>query len=76
MSLSNSNDWMSERADPDPPSTDQVRAAGYDPWYNLDERLFHVVLGKRDTTLPNTVFTVVIPVLNSKVTMTLRWTFS
>ena len=69
MSLANPNDRVSERADLDLPATDQVRAAGYDPWYNLNERLFHIVLGESDTALPDTVFTVVIPVLKSKVSI-------
>ena len=60
---------MSERADLDLPPADQVRAAGYDSWYDLDERLFDVVLGKCDTTLPDTMFTVIVPVLNSKVSV-------
>ena len=60
---------MSERADLDLPATNQVRAAGYDPWYDLDKRLFHVILGKRNTALPDTVFTVIVPVLNSKVSV-------
>jgi len=67
VSLANSNAGVSERADLDLPATDQVRAAGYDPWYDLDERLLHVIFGKRDTPLPDTMFTVVIPVLYARI---------
>ena len=68
---------MSERTDLDLPAADQVRAGGYDPWYDRDERLFHVILGKHnmappDTVLtapPDTVLTAIVPVLNSKVSI-------
>ena len=60
---------MPERAYLDLPTTDQVGAAGHDSRYDLDERPFHVVLGKSDTPLPDTVLTVVIPVLNLKVSI-------
>ena len=67
FSLVNPNAQASERAYFDLPATNQVRAAGFDPRYHLDERLFHVILGKSNTPLPDTVFTIVIPILNLKI---------
>ena len=65
--LVNPNTCASERAYLDLPATDQVQAAGFDPWYHLNERPFYVVFGKSDAPLPHTVFTIVLPVLDSKV---------